>query len=191
MGGKRTGGSRAEQPISGLANFPDSGHALDVHSKVLTAIAAILTLVGASSCHRPKPKLSDEVMRAISLDSPGMTPGCLNAIRFGGIDAMSDRTDQCFAMTKPQRWRGLWLDAFEGQRFCPAPAQSCEDDGKDRHIWITFPNDARPSGEAITAKTYAIEFVGRRTLLPGSHGHMGMSAHEIIVDKLISVTPVD
>jgi hypothetical protein len=118
-----------------------------------------------------------------------MTQKCAEDVRFGRDDALGD-TARCFKMTKPQRWRGLWLDVFEGQRFCPAPMQKCEDDGENGHIWLRFPQDAKPFGRVVTGKTYEVEFVGRRTLLPGAHGHMGVSEHEMLVDRIISIRPL-
>ena len=36
-----------------------------------------------------------------------------------------------------------------------------------------------------------IDFVGRKTMFPGSYGHMGMSGSEIIVDRVISIKKID
>jgi hypothetical protein len=30
-----------------------------------------------------------------------------------------------------------------------------------------------------------VEFIGRQTLYPGHYGHLGMSGHEIVADRLI------
>lgn len=38
---------------------------------------------------------------------------------------------------------------------------------------------------------YEVEFIGRRTLYPGMQGHMGMSKHELIVDRLISMKEIE
>lgn len=93
-------------------------------------------------------------------------------------------------MTPPRRWIGLWRDDFEEQRFCPAPSQECSYATRGDHIWISFKPGTRLRQGSATSRTFLISFVGRRTLLPGHHGHMGMSAHEIVVDKLLSISPL-
>jgi hypothetical protein len=129
-----------------------------------------------------------EAMQKVRAIWPGMTDACAEDLRRGSGDMMND-TARCFKMTKPLRWRGLWLDVFEGQRFCPAPARKCEDDGRRGHIWIRFPPDEKPTGKIATGRTFAIEFVGRRTLFPGAYGHMGIAEHEVLVDRVISIKP--
>ena len=112
--------------------------------------ACIVTCL--SGCDQPKPNVSAEAMRGIRAEWPGMTERCAEDIHFGRDDAMND-TARCFKMIKPQRWRRLWLDVFEGQRFCPAPALKCEDDGESGHIWLSFPHGEKPTGRVPTGKT--------------------------------------
>ena len=159
--------------------------------QVLVALLTTLALVNTNTPNVLEAKQTDASMERLRKILPGMKADCLDKIQAGGTQAMPRRTDQCFTMTKPRRWRGIWLDAFEGQRFCPAPARSCLDDGKAGHIWISFPDGRRPTPRPSTGRVYAIEFVGRRTLLPGFHGHMGVSAHEMVVDRLISIASLD
>lgn len=156
------------------------------HALPILALAAL----ALGACERTQPKVTEQSLQHLRDAFPGMTTECLDRIRLGGIEAMPNRTDQCFEMTKPQRWRGLWRNAFEGQRFCPEPAPKCEDDGQAGHIWIRFPDGGAPFGSRADGKAYRIEFIGRRTLMPGQHGHMGVSGHEVLVDKLISIAPV-
>ena len=118
-----------------------------------------------------------------------MSEACLEKARYGGIEAIPTATDQCYEMTPPQRWRGVWIDAFENQRFCPAPAQTCSDESAGPHIWIEFEGDKRPVDGPANGKTYQIEFIGRQTVEVGPHGHFGTSEHAILVDRLISIVP--
>jgi len=37
----------------------------------------------------------------------------------------------------------------------------------------------------------ALEFIGRRTLVEGSYGHMGLAKHLIVVDRIIDEKAVD
>lgn len=152
--------------------------------------SAVCVDYGVSACSRPIPRVTEYVLQRIKLDYPGMTEDCLEKIKFGGFEAIPKRTDQCFVMTKPQIWQGLWLDAFESQRFCPTPTNACNYHGDKSSIWITFAGHNRPNGGRMTGQTFAIEFVGRRTLSAGQHGHMGTSRFEIIVDRLISLKPL-
>lgn len=94
-------------------------------------------------------------------------------------------TDQCYRMQNPRRWQGLWRADFEGSQFCPAPATVCTFDSTDERIWLSGFDKVETDG-----KLYRVEFIGRRTLHPGQHGHMGASAHEIIVDRPISIREV-
>ena len=100
-------------------------------------------------------------------------------------------TDQCFKMTQPQRWQGVWRNEFEGSRFCPAPARGCTDEMPGDRVWLTFKEDSPYYAIEGRGGAYAIDFVGRRTLYRGMQGHMGGSDYEIIVDRVISMKEVE
>lgn len=161
-----------------------------MNKQVKRVLIGMTLAFGVSNCDRPQAKVSDEYLQKILTSSPGITHSCLEKIRFGGIEAMPDRVDQCFEMTKPQRWIGLWTRDFELSRFCPAPALQCSRTPDTDIIWLTLPASARHATQRLPTSTYRIEFLGRRTLLPGHHGHMGMSGHEIVVDRVISLSPM-
>ena len=137
------------------------------------------------------PKLSDEVTERIRADNPGMKDACLQKARRGGIEAMPAELEQCFGMTPMRRWRGLWRNDFEGSRFCPPPAQECSYDTPGDRVWLSvwakLPEDIR---QGRFGDLYAVDFVGRRTVHSGRYGHMGMSDHEMVVDRLISIERV-
>jgi hypothetical protein len=110
-------------------------------------------------------------------------------------------TDQCYRMDEPRRYRGVWIDEFEGQQFIPEGTRPPKwPDGNSRtpgwrkrleqarlaSIWLdtsraTFAKKPRVGGRKW------IEFVGRKTRYPGLYGHLGMSGHEIIVDRVIAL----
>ena len=118
---------------------------------------------------------------------PGITEGCLNKIKYGGIEAMPSSTDECFEMTPARQWKGLWRREFENSRFCPSPAGSCSYQTAGDRIWL--------SGKALTSSAsdeglYEVEFVGRQTARKGSYGHLSAFDYEIIVDKIINLRPV-
>jgi hypothetical protein len=122
------------------------------------------------------------------------------------IDATTNGSlpvDQCYKMDVPRRYRGVWIDAFEGQQFIP--------DGAKEPQWpngnLTSP-DTRKKFEQARSETIwlsvgqvqlghdfnngngrrmLIDFIGRRTRFAGRYGHMGMSGREIVVDRVISL----
>ena len=147
-------------------------------------IAIVLCLILAG-CNRPAPKLSEAKLQEIKADSPGITDDCLDKIRWGGIEAMPDAVDQCFVITKPRQWRGVWDAGFEWSDFFPAEAGGCPSKTGRGGIWLTFAEGAY-SGPRLDG-SYEIEFVGRRTMYPGHFGHLGMYDHEMIVDRMISI----
>lgn len=164
-----------------------------------TSIRAICVLVmafGISGCtpsqsEQPgaKPAMSDARIESLRADFPGMTQSCVERVRFGGMEAFPNAVDQCFQMTPSQHWAGLWRDEFEGSKFCSAPATQCPDEKDSNNVWLTLGDGVQRPAESA-GKLYAVEFVGRKTLIRGHHGHLGVSDHEIIVDKIISITPV-
>lgn len=158
-------------------------------SKMSTATVLLASLLLAG-CSRPQPIADAALLQELRSAYPGMTAACLKRIKYGGIEAMPSEVQDCFRMTPPKRWNGLWRDNFEGQLFCPEPAQACSYATKGNQIWISFNPRIRPRQGNATGRTFFISFVGRRTLLPGDHGHLGMAAHEIVVDKLISISPL-
>jgi hypothetical protein len=154
----------------------------------MSAATMLIAALLPAGCDRPLPKISATVLQQIRSAYPGMTEACLKRIEYGGIEAVPSEVQNCFRMTPPRRWNGLWRDDFEGQRFCPAPARECSYASRGDQVWISFKPGTRPRQGSATGKTFLIDFVGRRTLLPGHHGHMGVFAHEIVVDKLLSIS---
>lgn len=111
-------------------------------------------------------------------------------------------TDQCFKMQAARRYRGVWIDEFEGQQFIPegtkVPAwprgsltssewRKQADQARAATIWLDVETAAAGHTWQQAGRKAFIEFVGRKTLYPGSYGHMGMSGQEIIVDRVISI----
>jgi hypothetical protein len=135
--------------------------------------------------------MSDAEVSKIRSDVLGISERCLTLARFGGIEAIPDEVDQCFEMTAPKRWHGLWLAEFEGSRFCPSPATRCASDTPGPFIWLDTKRlrNSLPPGKMFSDHPYEVLFIGRRTLHAGKYGHLGMSPYEMTVDKLISISP--
>lgn len=98
-------------------------------------------------------------------------------------------SQKCFHFNPPERMRGIWLDEFEGSAFLPdVTASPVVWHYSPDAIWLEFtqPEPLLADGQ----KAYAVEFVGRRATYPGHYGHLGMSRHLILVDELLSASPV-
>lgn len=142
-------------------------------------------LLALSGCQEA-PALSNAEVQKMRGMFPGMTTRCLNLIRQKGLVAMPDRADQCFKMTAPQRFKGVWRREFELSRFCPVSTSTCGHAYTGNEIWLSFGDNVAKEMPARNG-LYSIEFVGRKTLLRGMFGHMGTFGHEVLVDRLIAV----
>ena len=154
--------------------------------QAMKLLATYLCVVLLAGCNQQKPKFTEEQMEAIHADAPGMTDACLEKLRWGGVEAMPERSDQCYTFEKPRKWKGVWLNQFEGSTFCPAGSQ-CSHELADypQQIWLEFASP-RPDKAEVGA-VYEVEFIGRRSIGKGNFGHMGVSENDIIVDRIISM----
>ncbi|MDP1025962.1 hypothetical protein Q5H91_01945 [Sphingomonas sp. KR1UV-12] len=111
-------------------------------------------------------------------------------------------TDQCYKMEAPRRYRGVWIDEFEGQRFIPEGTRPPEwprtdpkspgwrerfEQARLATIWLDASRINLDQKPRQRGAKWFIEFVGRKTMYPGAYGHLGMSGHEVIVDRMISL----
>jgi hypothetical protein len=150
--------------------------------RVFYSIATGLLLVG---CHQRKPAMSDADFQEFKASYPGMTKRCLDETRYGGMSAWRPDDSDCFAMLPAHRWSGLWEKGWEWTNFCPDPAKECDWMAK-RGTWLTFAKGAR-SETVLPDGTYRIEFVGRRSKVPGNFGHQASYDHLMVVDRVISI----
>jgi hypothetical protein len=134
--------------------------------------------------------MSDAELQRIRTGTPGITEDCLDKMKWGGIEAAPTETDQCYKMLPATRWHGLWRDGFEGQIFCPAPAQECPGHSPKDESW--FELKSRPPGveKDPLGALYAVDFIGRRTAQSSSMIAYGFQ-HEMVVDRMISVRLVE
>lgn len=111
-------------------------------------------------------------------------------------------TDQCYKMQAPRRYRGVWVDEFEGEAFIPEGTRAPEwprgypkspewrkqfEQARAATIWLDVERAGLGHNWRQGGRKAFIEFVGRQTMYPGQYGHMGMSGQEIIVDRVISL----
>jgi hypothetical protein len=149
----------------------------------LIAVAIALALAG---CGYREPGMSSADAQAFAADHPGILQTCVDDVRWGRRhwgDVVHD--SECFEMLPPQRWSGLWEHGWEWTNFCPDAANECNWMSK-RGTWLTFANGAYPN-VSLPDGTYHIEFVGRRTKMPGYFGHLDDYDHLMVVDRLISI----
>ena len=98
--------------------------------------------------------------------------------------------EECFRFNPPERIRGVWLNRGEDEEFLPHATTSpagCLQSPEDSVSLASTRNEPLLEGDA---QAYAVEFIGRRAAYQGHYGHMGMSNCVILVDQLLSATPV-
>ena len=152
--------------------------------RVSIAVAVLLIV-----CQDRKPAVSNAEFAAFKASHPGMTQACLDEVRYGGFVAWRPDDPDCYEMLAAQRWGGLWEHGWEWTNFCPDPAKQC-DWMAERGTWLIFAESADP-GQDLPEGVHRIEFVGRRTRVPGNFGHTNSYDHLMIVDRLISIQPVE
>ena len=149
----------------------------------MRAFLAAISLLLCCGCQQRQAKMSEEDIKRIVAGLPGITDACIDKLRYGGIQAMPNETDQCFEMMPQRRWTGLWRNAFEESIFCADEPErvAAECPTGPGGTWL------EPEGGTMPDQAlYRLEFIGRRTAQPAHFGHMGMNDHEIVVDRMIS-----
>jgi hypothetical protein len=177
--------------LEGVACPHGGAHKGRVFARIASIAALSIVATSLLGCEPRRPKESEETIRLVQAALPGMTERCVERIRYDGLDTMPHRVDRCFEMAPARRWRGLWADVFEGQQFCPEPMRTCFFEENRPRIWLSFASGTFPTGDGMSGRIYRIEFIGRRTLRPGHYGHLGVFQHEIVVDRVIAVSPAD
>jgi len=159
-------------------------------------VTAMFLLAG---CDQRKPAVRNHTEFARALDeevanirayNPGIKEACLKKVRSGefGANEWMNNAD-CFDMLPAQHWSGLWNSGWEWTNFCPAPATACPIAAEHGDVWLIFAKGAYPDAERLEG-IYRIEFVGRRTKVPGYFGHLSQYNHLMVVDRVISIAKV-
>ena len=113
---------------------------------------------------------------------------------FRGADGQPTRLsdEECYRFNAPERMRGVWANGFEEGSFYPnrtRPPGETQSDLWLELLWTsTIPKGQERLFNFETGKTNYIllDFVGRRTSVAGSYGHLGLAKHLIIVDRVVS-----
>lgn len=155
-------------------------------ASLMRGIVFALLCASLLGCDYREPGMSSADIQAFAGTHPGITQACIDDVRWGRRDwgSVVDNSD-CFEMLPAQRWSGLWEQGWEWTNFCPDPAKQCAWMSR-RGIWLTFAKGAY-RGPRLPDGTYHIDFVGRRTKVPGYFGHLADYEHLMVVDRIISV----
>ncbi|MCW2337930.1 hypothetical protein M2337_002163 [Sphingobium sp. B2D3A] len=154
--------------------------------KAIFIVPMVSILLG---CQQPDPAMSEAEFVAFRKSYPGMVQRCLDEVRSLGFHEWRPEDPECYEMLPAQRWKGLWQHGWEWTNFCPEPAGTCDWMAK-RGIWLTFAKNVVLE-EDIPEGIHRIEFVGRRTKLPGNFGHTDAYEHLMVVDRIIALEPLD
>jgi hypothetical protein len=100
-----------------------------------------------------------------------------------GAKLTPQQEDECQRLAEPRRYRGRWFVGFETSIFKPAGKPTCIEG-----VTLDYCPDLILEGKALPwpgrwscTRMFEVDFVGRRTVWPGS----GMN-YRLIVDRLIS-----
>ena len=155
------------------------------------ALLVTLFLLGPLKCSSPsdevvndRPKFSDAEMQKIAAENPGMKAACLEKLKkSGSLGIFNDLA--CFEMMPARRWKGLLHWSLSGTNFCPAPAADCPSNANRGDIWLH--GSIAPEGQELAWGVYQVEFIGRRTKVPGHLGPWLQYDHLMIVDRMILI----
>ena len=156
-------------------------------------VCSAFVVISLSSCEA---SLNPETEAEISLireSLPGIEDRCIKIILEDRQNDFPQDVRECFPMQERKRWTGLWYDYFESSTFCTEVMSKCPSETGNDLIWLTFADEnkaTRPSRYA-QGKVYKVDFIGRRTQLPGAFGHYGIWKHEIVVEDVISIKQVN
>lgn len=153
----------------------------------LGLVAALATIL--FGCDRREPAISGAEYAAFQESHPGMLQSCLDEVRFGGFLEWRPDDPACYEMLPTQKWSGLWEHGWEWTNFCSDPARKCNW-MEERGTWLIFSDDVKLPPD-MPDGIHRIEFIGRRTKVPGNFGHTASYEHLMIVDHIISFRPLN
>lgn len=99
--------------------------------------------------------------------------------------------DECYRMTTPRRFKGIWVDEFEGSRFVENAQSLNGVSWYDPATWLDPVRDPALENEDGRLRVHEVEFMGQKTIVPGSYGHMGGSEHMVVMNRLIAAREID
>ena len=99
---------------------------------------------------------------------------------------------ECYRLTDPRRMRGVAITGFETGAFYPGRT-TLPPHGERSAFWLEheprlLPADVRD--RCLKGCAVYLDFIGRRTAVRGSYGHMGLANHLILVDRVFEAKVV-
>ncbi|GAA0751219.1 hypothetical protein GCM10009075_41190 [Sphingomonas trueperi] len=141
-----------------------------------------LSIMALSGCHGSVPRLANCAdAQNIKLIVERCYQGDLNTGHYVGDTV-------CFPFSKTERIAGFWYTDLEASYFGSSPSGA-----RKAMTWLKVNNEPQAVTESMRGerpREFAVTFEGRRSLCPGSFGHMGMTSREIVVERLISMAPI-
>ena len=94
----------------------------------------------------------------------------------------------------PQRFEGVWVIGMESSRFYPNVSTYEATTNLPDQTWLEFdvsvPPEATEAGQGAGTHAYSIDVIGRRSLCEWHYGHLGMSPHEVVAQRIVSLQPL-
>ncbi len=105
-----------------------------------------------------------------------------------------DLLQACWPLSPSSRIEGIWVTSLENSSFFERATQLDRSMLTRLATWLEVANPPAEvirsqQGEALRA--YQISLVGRQTLCEAHYGHMGVFPHEVIVDRIVHLQPLD
>ena len=101
---------------------------------------------------------------------------------------------KCMPYSPPRRLAGVWVIGLESSRFYPQASTYDETVNRSEKIWLEtdepVPPEVTEAGQGAGTRAYAIDFIGRRSLCEWHYGHFGMSPHEVVAQRILSLQPL-
>lgn len=115
--------------------------------------------------------------------------------KYEGYSAFDPGPD-CYRFDEKRRFSGVWRNEFEGSSFFEGRTSLPLDNRQRQEAWLDFSKEASANEAFDTlpkkgTSVVQIEFEGRKTSVPGSHGHFGMYRHLILVDRVLSIRIIE
>jgi hypothetical protein len=164
------------------------------------AIPVLLCLAGCEDGATPfaaYQRPGDGLASVLHLGLIGIYPCTTRETVRGSTIIANMPTDRCYKMQPARRFRGIWLDEFEGSVFFENMLTVDRVRDEIRHRpnsseWLEAeaPFTAVASRTSPNSRMIRLDFIGRRTAHPGRYGHAGMSRSIILVDRIISADVV-
>ena len=165
---------------------------------------SLLLLLGLAACGNGTPLVAykssvDAIASILPLSIIGIY-ACADATVMDGVEVIQGRPfDQCYRMQPQRRFRGIWLDQFEGSAFfenavdADAVKQQIVRECSSRNVkreWLSYSDERLTPDGSGEARLVAMDFIGRQTAYDGSYGHFGSSGSLVLVDRVIAAHPV-